>query len=220
MAVPQTRLFIAIEGGEGAGKTSLTATLTAHLAASGFDILATREPGATRLGSKLREVWSDDTITREDLDGYESLFLFAADRHAHVRQIIRPALAAGRLVITDRYVYSAKAYQAAEGVPTNIVDQICHYATGGLMPDRTYWLDIRPETGLSRIAGQQRAEAPSRYDLERLDFHECVRAEFARLHKQFPQSITRIDAERSAAEVLEEILRDINRLAKQSDYVA
>src|SRR5476651_43284 len=102
MDVQSTGLFIAIEGGEGAGKSTLTRALCQRLRQDGYDTLPTREPGATNLGSKLRQVWLGTAHSSEEIDGYESLFIFAADRHAHVRQIIQPALAMGKLVISDR----------------------------------------------------------------------------------------------------------------------
>ena len=215
MEAQSTGLFIAIEGGEGAGKSALTRALGDRFTRDGFKTLTTREPGATDLGSKLRQVWLGTAQASDEIDGYESLFIFAADRHAHLRQVIRPGLAMGKLVITDRYVYSAKAYQASEGVESDIVDTVCDIATGGLVPHRTYWLDVTPQVGLARIAAASRSETASKYDLAKLDFHERDRAEFKRLHEQFPDIITRIDAEKSEEHVLSVIYADILTLARQ-----
>ena len=218
MTVSRSGLFIAIEGGEGAGKSTLASALSDRLTAVGFSTLATREPGGTNLGKKLRQVWIDHAARPADIDGYESLFLFAADRHAHLRQVIRPALSAGKLVITDRYVYSAKAYQASEGVEEPLVNAVCDYATGGLVPHMTYWLDVEPTVGLARIASDTRIENPSKYDLAKLDFHERVYAEFKKLQQRSPEIITRVDGNRPAEQVLEDIFQDVLRVSETYHY--
>jgi dTMP kinase len=193
-------LFIAIEGGEGAGKTSLARDIQKRLQNEKFETLVTREPGATKLGSKLRQVWLDRSLDPDDLDGIESLFLFT------------PALAAGKLVISDRYVFSAKAYQAADGVDESIVDQVCDIVTGGLLPTRTYWLDVTPSVGVARIAAEKRPEAPSKYDLAELEFHDRVRAGFKAQWQKLPDKITRIDADQSSSKVLDEVYDDVLQL--------
>ncbi|HEX3082039.1 MAG TPA: dTMP kinase [Candidatus Saccharimonadia bacterium] len=209
-----TGLFIALEGGEGAGKTSLAAELGKRLTESGYDVLVTREPGATDLGQRLRQIWLDHNLAKDDMDGMESLFLFAADRHAHVRQVVLPALEAGRIVITDRYVFSAKAYQASEGVPADIVNDVCDLATYRLLPKRTYWLDVTPEVGLRRISAQNREETASKYDLASLSFHENVRGAFRDLWQEMPERIMRIDADRAADKVFSEIYADLQNLLR------
>src|SRR5687767_8994560 len=108
-------LFIVQEGGEGAGKTTRAHALRGRLEALGYDVAVTREPGATELGVRLRKIALDPALAGE-IVGLESLFIFAADEHAHVRSVIKPALAAGKIVISDRYFYSSKTYQLIEGV--------------------------------------------------------------------------------------------------------
>jgi dTMP kinase len=203
-------LFIVHEGGEGAGKTTAARTLAGKLTADGYDVVVTRQPGATELGVHLRRLALNPALAGA-IDGMESLFLFAADRHANVRQVIAPALAAGKIVISDRYIHSTKTYQLIEGVDSETIDLVTDLATGGLRPRRAYWYDVAPATGLSRLQAEKRQEL-AKNDQAPLAFHEQVREEFHRQWQELPHEITRIDANRPADEVVNEVHADILQL--------
>jgi len=204
-------LFLVCDGGEGGGKTTTVASLKTRLEKLGYEVLTTHEPGATKLGHYLRKIVIDPQLANGEVDGLESLLIFSADRHAHIRQIIAPALAAGKIVITDRYVYSALVYQAIEGVPESVIETLNTVATGGLLPARTYWLDVSPQISLSRIASQARPEA-NKNDSAALSFHQQVQAGFRKLYEAWPGQIVRIDADASKEQVTQTIYDDLQQL--------
>jgi dTMP kinase len=168
-------LFIAFEGGEGAGKSTQVRLLAEELRQAGHDVVVTFEPGATDLGVRLRQV----LLSRESsgLTPAAEAFLYAADRAQHVVDVIRPALTRGAIVITDRYVDSSIAYQGGgRGLPEPEVRRLSAWATDALVPDLTVLLDIAPEAGLRRRGGPS-----DRLEDESLDFHRRVRAMFRQL---------------------------------------
>ncbi len=171
--------FIAIEGGDGAGKTTQIAWLAAALAMHGVgedQVLFTRQPGGTLIGQHLRELLLAKHL-RESIDPRAELLLFAADRAQHVATVIRPALKAARHVITDRYTASTIAYQCGgHGVPVQHGITINDIATDHLRPDLTILLDLDPTAGLARRG--QRATATDRLEAEPADFHQRVRDMF------------------------------------------
>ncbi|MEO9139065.1 MAG: dTMP kinase [Jatrophihabitans sp.] len=179
-------LFIAFEGGEGVGKSTQIASAAAWIAACGHEVVSTREPGGTPLGSELRRLVLDP-------DGHVTpraeALLYAADRAHHVDTVIAPALARGAVVITDRYVDSTLAYQGAgRGLDARPVTQ---WATGGLTPRLTVLLDLDPAVGLARAGARAR--------LDRLEgasraFHESVRAAFLALAAAEPARYVVLDA--------------------------
>lgn len=200
------------EGGEGAGKTTRAQALKTKLEKLGYDVLVTREPGATKLGARLRGIVLTPELAGA-IDGVESLLIFAADQHAHVRQVIQPALAAGKIVISDRYIYSTQTYQAIEGVNQEAIEFVSNLATDGLRPHRVYWYDVTPEVGLSRLQAEKRAEL-TKYDQAPLAFHQRVREEFRRQWTDLPHEITRIDADRPDEAVTQEVYDDLLELLK------
>lgn len=200
-------LFIVQEGGEGAGKTTRARALQTRLEALDYDVIVTREPGATELGRQLRKIALDPALAGA-ISGLESLFIFAADEHAHVREVIRPALAAGKIVISDRYFYSTKTYQLIEGVDAATIDRVSELATGGLRPDRAYWYDVTPAVGLARLQAEKRHEL-TKYDQAPLAFHERIREEFRRQWQELPHEIKRIDADQPDEEVTDTVYTDI-----------
>jgi dTMP kinase len=170
-----TGLFIAFEGGEGAGKSTQVLLLAAELREAGYEVVVTFEPGATPIGAKLREV----LLAREsaELSPVAEVLLYAADRAQHVGEVVRPALERGAIVVTDRYVDSTLAYQGAgRSLPDSEVRRLSAWATGGLLPDLTIVLDIAPEIGLRRRGGPG-----DRLEDESLDFHRRVRGMFLQL---------------------------------------
>jgi len=198
--VPARRgLFIALEGGEGAGKTTQARLLAIWLREQGYDVITTREPGATKVGMRLRAVLLD--TAHAGLSARAETLLFAADRAEHVASVINPALDRGAVVVTDRYVDSSLAYQGAgRKLPAAEVARVNQWATGGLVPDLTVLLDMPPAHGLGR-----RARSADRLEAEPLDFHERVRSGFLGLARAEPQRYLVLDASRPAAELSREI---------------
>lgn len=166
-------LFVAFEGGEGAGKSTQIEFLAAALTAAGQSVAVTREPGGTALGIELRRLLLQRPM---GLGSYTEAALFAADRAHHVETVIRPALAAGKIVLCDRYIDSSIAYQgAALGLGTSAVTWLSGWVTQQLLPDLTVLLDIDPKVGLNRAAGNGPGDA---IEARTLEFHEKVRDAF------------------------------------------
>jgi dTMP kinase len=199
-------VFIALEGGEGAGKTTQARLLAIWLRDQGYDVVTTREPGATKIGMRLRAVLLD--TAHAGLSPRAETLLYAADRAEHVSSVILPALERGAVVVTDRYVDSSLAYQGAgRNQPADEVARLNEWATGGLMPDLTVLLDMPPANGLGR-----RARSADRLEAEPLDFHERVRRGFLDLARAEPDRYLILDAAQSPEDVsyaIRERVRDM-----------
>lgn len=183
-------IFIAFEGTEGCGKSTQIERLAAHLASLGRAALVTREPGGTPLGEILRRVLLDPTGA--GIDGWSELFLLEAARHAHVEQVIRPALERGLIVISDRFADSSVAYQGGgRGLDVAQVEWLNRIATAGLMPDLTVLLDIEVEEGLRRIA--RRDATRDRMEREQIEFHRRVRDAYRHLALRRGSAYIQID---------------------------
>jgi dTMP kinase len=194
--------LITLEGPEGSGKTTQIRLLADWLRDKGGAVEVTREPGGTDIGNQIRDVLHDPRNTA--MDATAEILLYSADRAQHVAQCIRPALAVGKIVVSDRYYDSTLAYQGyGRGLDLEMLRTITAFATGGLKPDLTLYLDIAPEEGLQRR--QANGEEWNRLDAETLDFHQRVRAGYMKLIAQDPQRWAVIDAARSVEEVQEEI---------------
>jgi len=168
----QGGLFIAFEGGEGAGKSTQARRLAEALTARGYDVVLTFEPGGTELGRQIRALLLDKNSS--DMTARTEAMLYAADRAQHVGEVIRPALERGAVVITDRYVDSSLAYQGGgRELDVAEVRRLSQWATDGLSPDLTVLLDIDPEVGLRRATGPG-----DRLEDEELAFHQRVREAF------------------------------------------
>jgi dTMP kinase len=200
----QTGFLVALEGGEGAGKSSQARALERWLTAMGHDVLVTHEPGATEVGRRLRSVLLDLPAEAGGPDAgltarTESL-LFAADRAEHVARVIRPALALGHVVITDRYMDSSVAYQGAgRDLLGSDIARLSRWATEGLVPDLTVVLDVPAADGLRRV------ETPDRLESEPLEFHERVRERFLDIAQRGGSRYLVVDATKPPAEVSAEI---------------
>jgi dTMP kinase len=165
-------VFLALEGGEGAGKSTQAKLLVEWLQSTGREVVLTREPGATATGQRIRSLLLDPASG--GISPRAEALLYAADRAQHVAHVILPALERGAVVVTDRYVDSSLAYQGAgRALELAEVARLSRWATGGLRPDLTLLLDIDPAVGLTRIQG-----APDRIELESLAFHQRVRQGF------------------------------------------
>ena len=190
-------LFIAFEGGEGAGKSTQVRLLCDWLTAQGRAARATFEPGGTPAGAAVRAIVLDRA--HAGLSPRAEALLYAADRAEHAHTVLRPALAAGEVVVTDRYVDSSLAYQGAgRTIGLDDVAAISRWATQGLRPDLTVLLDLPPETGLARARGRAVAD---RLESESLEFHQRVRHTFRALAAAEPGRYLVLDATRAVEEL-------------------
>lgn len=200
--------FITFEGGEGSGKTSHIARLHAYLAQKGYDVIRTREPGGTKLGDRLRSLILDVEPGTFPIDSRTELLLYLASRAQHVTEVISPALAAGKLVLCDRFSDATMAYQGGgRGFPGKILEEMVSFASQARVPDLTFFLDIDVNTGLKRIAG--RGEG-NRLDQETVSFHEAVRREYQRLARAHPHRIHTIHTSGPVEEVAVNIKKVID----------
>jgi dTMP kinase len=201
-------VFIAFEGGEGAGKSTQVRRLQEWLTEEGLVASTTREPGGTALGGKIRAMVLDPASV--GLSPRSEALLYAADRAQHVHDVLRPALDAGEVVITDRFVDSSLAYQGAgRTIPMDDVRSISRWATQGLQPDLTVLLDLPPEVGLARARGRAAAD---RLESESLDFHLRVRRTFTALAETEPDRYLVLDARRSPDELAAAIRAGVSDL--------
>lgn len=198
--------FVALEGGEGVGKSTQATRLAEWLESLGHDVLVTHEPGGTELGRRLRSVLLDHPEATDPADEMGAAspalspraeaLLFAADRAEHVAAVIAPALALGHIVITDRYIDSSVAYQGAgRELAAGEVAKLSRWATDGLVPDLTVVLDMPAAAGLGRV------EAPDRLESEPLAFHERVRERFLHIARRGGSRYLVVDAHRSVDEI-------------------
>lgn len=186
-------MFITFEGPEGSGKTSQIRLLIAYLHRQGIPALATREPGGTSIGDQIRLCLHD--VRNVEMTAVTEILLYSASRAQLVRQVIQPALAAGQIVLCDRYADSTIAYQGyGRQLDLSVLQQITHFATGGLQPNLTILLDIAVERGLARR--RTNAEEMNRLDLEAIAFHERVRQGYHQLAQADPTRWVCLDADR------------------------
>ena len=188
--------FITFEGIDGSGKSTQLRLLGNFLRANGCDALLTREPGGTTLGLRLRAALLD---AMEEVDPLTELLVFAADRAQHVRRMLRPALDAGRIVISDRYADATVAYQGAgRGFPPELISQIVQLATEGLKPDLTLLFDLPIDESTNRTARRSTGKnagkiARDRLDIENADFHTRVRDAYLQIALAEPERVKLID---------------------------
>ncbi len=181
-------LLLAFEGGEGAGKSTQARLLAIWLRENGYDVLATHEPGATKMGMRLRALLLD--TAHAGLSPWAEAMMYAADRAEHVTSVIRPALARGTIVVTDRYVDSSLAYQGGgRELTVQAIKEVNDRATEGLTPDLTFLLDLPPSEGLGR-----RVRSADRLESEPEQFHTRVRRTFLDLAADDPDRYLVLDA--------------------------
>jgi dTMP kinase len=202
---PATGLFIAFEGVEGAGKGTQIERAERYLSDQGLDVLVTREPGGTRAGELIRELVLDPETGK--LDARAEAMLFAASRAQTVANVIRPALAEGRIVICDRYVDSSLAYQGwARGLGESDVLSLNVWATQGLFPDLVILLHIEPERGMARSD-----EPPDRMELEGQGFLAKVADAYLRIAEEHPERFVVVDADRGPALVFDSVRQALDK---------
>lgn len=195
-------MFITFEGPDGSGKTTQVHLLADYLRAEGYDILLTREPGGTSIGDQIRAVLHDPANV--EMNPRAEILLYSASRAQHVAQVIRPALAAGRIVLSDRFYDSTLAYQGyGHGLDLEMLRAITAFATGGLVPDLTVYVDVSPEEGLQRrrLGGEEW----NRMDAQTLAFHQRVCAGYLELARAEPERWIVVDGAQPVGEVQEEI---------------
>lgn len=199
-------MFITLEGPEGSGKSTQLLLLAEFLEEEGFSVLATREPGGTAIGNQIRTTLHD--VNNKEMEPATEYLLYSASRAQLVREVIKPALADNIIVLCDRYADSTIAYQGyGRGLNLDDMLTITQFATGGLVPDLTFLLDIDVEEGLRRrISG---SEEMNRLDLEAVAFHQRVRNGYHQLAAADPNRWEIIDAGQSAADIQRE-LREIS----------
>ena len=202
-------MFVTFEGSDGSGKTTQIHLLADHLIAAGRAVLTTREPGGTRIGDGIRQLLLD--LAHTEMHARAETLLFNAARAQIVTEVIRPALAAGKTVLCDRFADSTLAYQGY-GHQQDIAElqRLIAYATGGLRPDLTVYLDLPPEDGIRRNRGRADGDW-NRLDAQALSFYQRVEAGYRRLIAQQPERWAVIDASRSRDEVHRAVVRAVQR---------
>ncbi|MEU9563083.1 dTMP kinase [Streptomyces sp. NPDC048161] len=211
VAPAATGFFIALEGGDGAGKSTQVEALAEWIRAKGHEVVVTREPGATPVGKRLRSILLD--VSSAGLSNRAEALLYAADRAEHVDSVVRPALERGAIVISDRYIDSSVAYQGAgrDLSPTEIA-RISRWATSGLVPHLTVLLDVDPETARERFT-----EAPDRLESEPPEFHARVRSGFLTLAAADPTRYLIVDAGQDPESITTVVRHRLDRLLPLSE---
>lgn len=195
-------LFISFEGIEGSGKSTQARLLAEALEKEGCATVLTEEPGGTEISQAIRGLLLD--VRHGAMDPVAELFLYAAARRQHVTELIAPSLAGGKVVITDRFSDSTRAYQGdGRGLDPAVIEAIDDAATGGLRPHLTLLLDMDVEAGLRR---NRKAEKSDRFELEAVAFHERVRRGYLKIQKAEPARVRLISAEGAIDEVRRAVL--------------
>jgi dTMP kinase len=208
-------MFITFEGIEGSGKTTQIELLIPVLQADGHDCVFTREPGATEIGNKIRAILLDADHT--SMLPLTELLLYEADRAQHLHEVIKPALAANKVVVSDRFFDATTVYQGyARGYNLDLIQQIHRMILGGLKPDLTLILDLPVHDGLERawqrINSQSGGLPEDRFEKEAVAFHERVRQGYLTLARNEPERFRLIDASRDEQTVHKEIAEIALRL--------
>jgi len=203
-------MFITLEGIEGAGKTTQIKDMVGFLENRGQTCTVTREPGGTAIGKKIRSILLDPKCS--EMHPLAELLLYNADRVQHVETLIKPALDAGKTVICDRFFDATTVYQGyARGLDIGLIMTLHQLVLGGLKPDMTILFDLPAKTGLTRawkaVRQGDRTNRETRFEKEKLEFHEQVRNGYLDMARQEPTRFRVIDARQDQKRVKEEILR-------------
>lgn len=207
MTNPNRPSFITVEGGEGAGKTTLINYLAKLLNAQGLSVIKTREPGGTLIGDEIRHLLLSQQ-KKIKIGAKAELLMFLAARAQHVEEVIAPAIAAGKVVLCDRFNDSTIAYQGlGRGLGVSFVRDLCMTACGSTVPDLTFYLDVSPEIGLERTKGLEKENAVGgtvdRIEAEKIEFHQKVRQAFAEIAQAEPRRFLFVNALQSKESVLD-----------------
>lgn len=207
-------LFIVVEGIEGAGKSTVMEYIRAYLTERKLPFVMTREPGGTQIAEAIRLVLLD--YYEEPMAEDTELMLMFASRAQHIAQLIKPAIAEGKIVVSDRFSDASFAYQGAgRGIDQMRIAELAHWVKGDLRPDATILLDLPAEIGLERI--QARASAPDRIEQEELSFFERVRESYLARAKEYASEYHIVDATQTIDAVqtaVKEILDHVIQVAE------
>lgn len=205
-----TGLFITFEGPDGAGKTTQINRLANEISKLNKKIVFTREPGGTRIGDKIRSIILDPE--HAEMVNQAEVLLYAASRAQHVHEKIIPALNEGCIVLCDRFIDASVAYQGyGLGVTVDMVLKINHFASSGLMPTRTYMLDIPAEESLKRLHKRASGDEDAgldRIEQRKLDYHQTVREAFRRIAQEQNERVLLVQADRTEQEIATDIAAD------------
>lgn len=211
---PTPGLFITFEGSEGSGKSTQIDRLVSRVQSAEREVVVTREPGGTEIGEEIRHLLKHSSAGKEMCPETE-LLLFAASRAQLVREVIRPALRAGKVILCDRFLDSTTVYQGvARKISPDPVSNINQFAVGDLMPDMTVILDVPAEIGMSRIK-HRASDLPDRMEEENIDFYRKVREGYLVLAKSFPDRFVVVDGTVSPDDIEEEIWHAVHPLLNQ-----
>ena len=202
-------LFITLEGGDGAGKSTQIRNIERFFQRKGLVVVHTRDPGGTPISEKLRNILLDNE--NSEMDPVTEMMIYAASRAQNVREKILPAIERGDIVICDRFVDSSVAYQAYGRQLGDMVEEVNRHATGGLVPDITFWMDIDPEAGKARAA---KAGDLDRLELEKMDFHYRVYEGYRRIAEKDPDRVKRIDAADTVDNIRDHIYECLEELCR------
>ncbi|WP_276420499.1 dTMP kinase [Lactococcus garvieae] len=202
-------ILISLEGPDGAGKTTVLQRILPELEKTSYKVLPTREPGGVRVAEEIRNIILSTENT--EIDSKTELMLFAAARRLHMQTKMLPALAAGEMVIVDRFIDSSVAYQGyGRELGVEPVNWLNEFATDGLKPDLTLYFDIDTDVALERIM-KNRADEVNRLDLERAEMHRKVRQGYLEIVKQEPERFVTIDASQELDKVIADTLTVIKK---------
>lgn len=204
--------FITVEGGEGTGKSTQVKLLEEYLSSKGIDVVITREPGGTEIGTELRRLLC--TGDKDKFDPIAEALLYYADRRIHLQQKVWPALEKGSWVISDRFADSTMAYQYYgynKRVPKKILEDLYNITVGDFYPDLTLILDIDPQIGLSRsmVKNSQYEEQEIRFESRKLDFHNNLRNGFLEIAKTANRYVV-LNAEQSVQDLHSDIVKVVD----------
>lgn len=203
--------FITFEGIEGSGKSTQATRLAANLESEGKNVVFTREPGGTRVGSQIRKILLN--AGNEDLDPMAELFLYEADRAQHTADVLVPALESGAWVVCDRYMDATTVYQGfVRGLPEDFVTNLNKTASRGIRPHLTCLIDCPVEIGLERARKREGDGGQDRFERENREFHEAVRQGYLSLARKEPGRFVVFDGTRQVDSLESEIMRHVTTL--------
>ena len=202
-------MFITLDGIDGVGKSTQIARLMDHLAEHGHETLLVRDPGTTKIGAKLREILLESEL---ELHRRTEAMLFMASRCEMVETVLRPALKAGKTIVSDRFLLANVVYQSVGGdVPADLLWEMGRLANGGLKPDLTLLLDMPAARSMERLGNET-----DRMESRGVDYMEAVRQAFLEQLPQSSEATAILNADQSPSEVSRDMLESVNRLLKQS----
>ena len=211
-------MLITFEGIEGSGKTTQIKHVASFLNEKGHDCVITREPGGTEIGKKIRSILLNPKS--KGIDPMTEFFLYAADRTQHLKEVVNPYLSLKKIVLCDRFFDATIVYQGfARGLDLELIHQVHRFILQDLRPDITILLDLPPEIGLSRAWGQikngTRIDLETRFENEKMAFHETVRSGYLKLASLEPQRFQVVSAVPDETRVRDDVIKVVNRYIGQ-----